>query len=314
MHLDIRAYKKRKKYYLAHSFRFDGKIRKIRQYLGSNLTKEQLKEKRKAAESAIREKTAAYKAIRDPFRTAISPAELEQLKTLEARGDVRVLHLTEDDWARFTERFVYDTNAIEGSTVTLPEVSGMLKENKWPRKRTKWEISETYGLAEAVKNIRSTKTHLSLDLMKRLHELIFKNSKGFAGNFRSKGEEVAVVDAFGNVIHRGAPSTMVTKLLEELVGWYEKNKEKYPPIVLAAVVHNQFEMVHPFRDGNGRVGRLLLNFVLLKHGLPPVNIELKNRKEYYGALREYQDNSNIRPSIELVLKEYRNLKKTIKKG
>ena len=95
--------------------------------------------------------------------------------------------------------------------------------------------------------------------------------------------------------------------------WYNKNRKKYPPIVLAVVVHNQFETIHPFADGNGRVGRLLLNNVLLKHNMPPVNIELRNRREYYAALREYQENGNIRPMIDLILKEYKYLKKLLGK-
>jgi len=152
-----------------------------------------------------------------------------------------------------------------------------------------------------------------LNLIKKLHEITFKNSKDFAGKFRSEGEEVVVADRFGNVVHRGVPSSMIISLLESLVSWYNKNRKKYPPITLAAAVHNQFESIHPFRDGNGRVGRLLLNNILLKHNLPPVNIELSNRKEYYSALREYQSNDNIRPSVELILKEYRNLKKLVKK-
>jgi len=313
MHVETRRAGNVKKYYLAHSFRFGNKVRKIRHYLGSDLSKEQLEEAIKNAGDIIREKTAVYKKIRDPFRTAISPAELEQLKTLEAKGDIRIRHLTEEEWRLFTERFTYDTNAIEGSTVTPAEVSGMLEKNQWPKERTKWEISETYGLAEAVKHIRNTKTHISLDLIKRLHEITFRNSKPFGGKFRAKGEEVVVADRHGTVVHRGAPSTLVVKLLEDLISWYDKNKQTYAPMILAVVVHNQFETIHPFRDGNGRVGRLLLNNILLKHDLPPVNIELRNRKEYYDALREYQNNDNIRPSIELVLKEYRNLRKTIGK-
>ena len=75
------------------------------------------------------------------------------------------------------------------------------------------------------------------------------------------------------VVHRGAPSASVKRLLVELAEWYDENKKKLPPLVLAAVVHNQFENIHPFQDGNGRVGRLLLNNILLKHGMPPVNIE-----------------------------------------
>ncbi|TLY15485.1 MAG: hypothetical protein E6K84_00090 [Thaumarchaeota archaeon] len=75
-----------------------------------------------------------------------------------------------------------------------------------------------------------------------------------------------------------------------------------------AVVHIQFETIHPFKDGNGRVGRLLLINVLLRHGLPPVNIDLRNRGQYYHAQEEYQVRGNIRPTIKLLLKEYGKLR------
>ena len=101
-------------------------------------------------------------------------------------------------------------------------------------------------------------------------------------------------------------------MLKEIVHWYNQNRAKCQPLVLAAVVHNQFEVVHPFQDGNGRVGRLLLNNILLKHDLPPLNIELKNRTQYYLALQAYEKESNIRPMLELMLKEYKSLKQLLK--
>jgi len=313
MHVEIRVQGKRKKYYLALSFRKDNKVKKMRFYLGANLSKKELEMKRENAEKILRERIEKQNIIRDPFYVALSPLELEEIKTLEPRGEMKVFHLNENDWVKFTKLFTYDTNAIEGSTVTASEVSDMLEKSKWPERRAKWEISETYGVAEAVKYIRKTKEHISLDLIKKLHETIFENSKSFAGNFRNKGVEVAVVNALGNIVHRGAPSDQVTKLLSELIKWYNKNKNKYSPLVLAAVVHNHFETIHPFQDGNGRIGRLLLNNILLKHNLPPVNIELKNRREYYAALQDYQKNKNVRPMVELILKEYRLLKRILKK-
>jgi Fic family protein len=313
MHVEVRVLGKKKKYYLAHSFRRGKKVRKLRFYLGVNLSKQDIENKRKHAEEVLKERIRRYEIIRDPFYTALSPKELEELKTLEAMGDIKVLHLKDQDWVNFAQAFTYDTNAIEGSTITASEVVGILEKDKWPKNRTKYEISETYGVSEAVDYIRKTKDHLSLNLIKKLHENIFENSKSFAGQFRRKGTEVAVVDGLGNIVHKGAPASEIMKLLKEVMRWYNTNKKKYPPIVLAAVIHNQFENIHPFQDGNGRVGRLLLNNILLKHNLPPVNIELKNRGEYYNALQEYQKNRNIRPTIELILKEYRSLKNLVKK-
>jgi Fic family protein len=169
-------------------------------------------------------------------------------------------------------------------------------------------------VAEAVRYNRLTKDPLSLELVLELHRKVFKNSKPFAGETRQRsGVEVSVVDGRGQVIHSGTPSAKVDAELRKLVQWYWSNRDRYPPLVLSAVVHNQFETIHPFQDGNGRVGRLLMINILIKHGLPPLNIELKNRKEYYEALREYQITGNLRPTLTLMLKEYRRLKAAFKR-
>lgn len=309
MHIEIREQGKRKKYYLAHSFRKGKKVRKIRFYLGADLSKKELAEKKKHDEKIIKERIREQEIIHDPLRHILSKGEIQEIKALKVPADIKVSHLSEEAWEKFTKLFTYDTNAIEGSTITEKEVSDILQKNKLPEK-PKYEIAETYGVSEAIKYIRKAKEHLSLNLIKELHRIVFKNSKHFAGEFRKV--EVAVVDSSGGIVHRGAPHDYVIKLLNELLNWYSKSRKKYPPIILAAVIHNQFENIHPFQDGNGRVGRLLLNNILIRHNLPPVNIELRNRKEYYSSLQEYENNGNLRPSIKLILKEYKSLKKLIK--
>lgn len=308
MHIEIRKRGKKKLYYLAHSFRDNNSVRKVRRYLGADLSSEKIKELRKSAEKAILKQIENYKKIRDPLHTALSSREIEAIKKLITKSDIKIKHLSERAWLKFTEVFTYDTNAIEGSTVTSLEVRNILEKDRWPKERERWEISETYGVAEAVKYIRRTKDHISLNLIKELHRIVFKNSKDFAGKFRGPGVEVAVVSHVGDIIHRGAPQRQIIGLLKELIKWYKNNKNKYHSLVLAAVVHNQFETIHPFQDGNGRVGRLLLNNILLKHNLPPVNIELKRRSEYYSTLHAYQNQGNIRPTIEFILKEYKELR------
>ncbi|MFH1054645.1 MAG: Fic family protein [Candidatus Altiarchaeota archaeon] len=311
MHIEVQERGGKKFIYVAHSFRHGGKVRKLRKYLGVNLSGKEISSLRPAAEKALMWRAEASKSIRDPLKTVLSPQEMASIKSLIGKHDIKISHLSEKQWVRFTELFAYDTNAIEGSTVDLAEVKGILERDKWPDK-AKDEIAETYGVSDAVKLIRRTKEHLSIELIMELHKIVFKNSKGFAGRLRPPGVEVVVTNRFGEIIHRGAPQKHVLKLLKELVEWYAENKKRYHPIVLAAVVHNHFENIHPFEDGNGRVGRLLLNNILLKHDLPPVNIELKNRKGYYASLQAYEKAGNLRPSIELVLTSYDRLKKTLR--
>ncbi|XHH08675.1 MAG: Fic family protein [Candidatus Bathyarchaeia archaeon] len=312
MHIETREKNGSKKYYLAHSFRDGSRVKKIRIFLGRDLTEETLNERAKNAETELQKRAEEAKAIRDPFLTVLSPVELKELKTLEARGELHVRHLSEVDWTKFKEAFTYNTNAIEGSRIDALEVQNILENQGWPQDKSKEDIAETLGVAEAVDYIRTIDEHISLKLIKELHSIVFKNSKSFAGIFRPKGVEVVVADAHGTVIHRGAPSEQIESLLKEIVHWYNQNKTKCQPMVLAAVVHNQFEVVHPFQDGNGRVGRLLLNNILLKHDLPPLNIELKNRIQYYLALQAYERENNIRPMLELMLKEYKALKRLFK--
>ena len=312
MHIEKRKSGNKIKYYLAHSYREGSKVHKLRKYLGVDLTKDKLKERREIAEKIILEEIHKYNLIKDPLHFELSEEEIKEIKKLEKEIPIKINHLSERDWRLFSEIFTYNTNAIEGSKLNQKEVKDLLEEDKWPDK-SKEDIAETYGVDEAIKFIRTTKEHLSIELIKKIHKIVFNNSKPFAGRLRKKGEEVVVTNNKGDVVHEGAPQSRVIFLLRELVEWYENNQEKYPALVLASVVHNQFENIHPFVDGNGRVGRILLNNILIKHRLPPLNIGFKNRVEYYASLKEYEINKNLKPTIELHLKEYRELKEKLKR-
>lgn len=313
MHIETRMVSGRKKYYLATSYRAGTRVAKVSVFLGTDLGSDEVERLAEKARDRLEGKVRSARGIGDPYRTVLSSKEMGEITLLTTRVKIELAHFSGADWSAFIEEFTYDTNAIEGSTVSRKEVRQVLADQRWPEK-SREEIAETLGVAEAVAFLRQTEDPLSLGLIKDLHKLVFKNSKPFAGETRRKsGVEVSVVDGLGKPIHVGAPASQVDALLKKLVRWYHDNRDKYPPFVLAAVVHNQFETIHPFQDGNGRVGRLLLINILLKHRLPPLNIELANRKEYYEALREYQTTGNIRPTLELMLKEYRRLKATLKR-
>jgi Fic family protein len=213
--------------------------------------------------------------------------------------------LNKKEWKNFTKEFVYNTNAIEGSTVLREEVENILKKEKV---FVPDEI-ETKGVAEAVEYIREAKEELSLQLLLNLHKMCFSGTKHFAGRLRNV--EVVVTNSRGQIVHQGMPAKELNNALEEMVKWYKKNKGKFKPLVLAAILHNQFEYVHPFQDGNGRVGRLLLNFILLKNKYPPINILLEDRSEYYAALSEYDKSQNIKPMLQFLIKQYNKTLKQV---
>lgn len=296
MYLEKRKEGKRAKYYLVHSFREGGEVKKIRRYLGSNLSAAELEAAKKQAEQEIRQQMESVEI----FNFSLTKKQVERLNKYDEK--IRVHHL-QPNWSRFTEQFAYNTNAIEGSTVRLNEVPEILH-----RKSAKnSEELETKGVAKAVEFIRRTKEELSLSLIKKLHKLCFEGSKPFAGEFRKT--EVVIRNAKGGIVHEGAPASHLHYVLNDMIGWHRKNRKKFKPLVMAAIMHNQFEHIHPFQDGNGRVGRLLLNFILIKNKYPPINISLEDRAEYYSALQEYSKRQNLKPTILFLIKQY---KKTLR--
>ena len=292
MFIEKRKYGKATKYYLVHSYRIGGVVKKIVRYLGLNLDEKHLEKLRIGAEKIILEQIKE----KSPYTFELSKEEIKNLKKYEERLDI--IHLQKIDWDRFTKEFTYNTNAIEGSTVALKDVEALVDRKEKPQN---YDELETINVAKAIDYVKNTKEKLSLDLILKLHKICFEGTKIFAGKLRTV--EVAVMDSQRNIIHQGAQAQFVEKLLKELIKWYANHRNKYPPLLLAALVHNEFETIHPFQDGNGRVGRLLLNYVLLKNNYPPINIKLKDRYRYYKILHLYQKKGNINPTLRFLISQ-----------
>lgn len=297
MFLETRQVGKKKKYYLVHSYRLEKAIKRISHYLGTDLTETELATKQTKAEKLILNEIAK---IKHSF-FELSSHELREYRKKEQK--LKISHLY-TDWRTFTQTFVYNTNAIEGSRLSFEEVKSILEHKIKPESDDEFE---SVNLQKAVAYIQKTKQKMSVYLIEKLHKICFKDTKHFAGKLRTV--EVVIRDKSGNIIHQGAPAKDVPDLLRELVLWYNRNKKTYPPLLLAALMHNQLENIHPFQDGNGRVGRLLLNFVLLKHKYPVIDIRLEDRQEYYRTLQIFQKIGHIKPTIDFLLKE---LKKQFK--
>lgn len=304
MYIEKRESGKKTKYYLVHSYRDkENKVRKIRRYLGADLSERQLDKLKKGAKQHIL--TQIEEIETDVFEFSLSPREVAQLNRYSEK--IEIQHLTKEEWLRFTQEFVYNTNAIEGSRVMHDEVPKILEKKHVADP----EEIETRGVANAIDFIRTTDMDVSDKLLLKLHKLCFDKSKSFAGKFRDV--EVVIRDRQGNIIHQGVLSKDLPHALKEMITWYHENKKKFKPLVLAAIMHNQFEHIHPFQDGNGRVGRLLLNHILLRHKYPPINILLEDRGEYYRTLQEYHHNQDMKPTLKFLIKQYRKTLKQVRK-
>ena len=301
MYIEKRLVGKNNKYYLTHSYRNEfGDVKKVRKFLGINLTKEEIKTNSQKVKKEIEKEI--QKINTNIFSIELTPREVKALNKFNEK--INVVSLTKFEWKRFTEEFIYNTNAIEGSQVLLEEIPRILSD----KKATNEDELETKGVAKAVDLIKTTKEDLSLQLLLNLHKFCFEKTKSFAGEFRDV--EVVIRARDGSIIHQGTPVEKLDDELREFINWYKNNKSRFKPLVLAAIVHNQFENIHPFQDGNGRVGRLLLNFILIRNNYPPINILFEDRAKYYKVLYEYSQNNKLKPTLDFLLNQY---KKTLKR-
>ena len=190
---------------------------------------------------------------------------------------------------------VYNSNAIENSTLTLEDTEDILIRNQI---RTDHEIREIYeakNLASAIEYLMDNpEKEISVELILKLHKTLLTNIRDeIAGRFRSGKEWVRVGT------HIGANPEFVNGFMHDLVRDYNSDNDEYF-LEKIAYFHAEFENIHPFGDGNGRIGRLLTNEQLDMLGLPPIIIPNKSKfDEYYPALDEYTKTNKTDKLTEL---------------
>ena len=197
---------------------------------------------------------------------------------------------------------VYNSNAIENSTLTLEETEKILLQIDLDRFITEREIFEAKNLARVVLYIdkKSKEQELTLDVILSLHKMLISNIQNdIAGRFRKDNENVRV----GNYIAPN-PKEVVDRLEKMLIDY---NATSYENIIKRiARLHLAFEHTHPFVDGNGRIGRVINNYLLIREGFVPINIKFIDRKKYYEAFKEFDEKGNTFIMEEMVGKALTN--------
>ena len=197
---------------------------------------------------------------------------------------------------------VYNSNAIENSTLTLEETEKILMQIELDRFISEREIFEAKNLARVVTytNTKAKEKELNLELILLLHQMLLANIRDdVAGRFRKKDEWVRV----GN--HIGAdPGQVIDKLEEMMVRYHSTANENI--INRVALLHLTFENIHPFVDGNGRIGRVINNYLLIREGFVPVNIKFIDRALYYDAFNEFDIKGKTSIMQEIVGKALTN--------
>ncbi len=208
--------------------------------------------------------------------------------------------LTDGEVARLRERFLvdftYNSNAIEGNTLTLKETALVLEGMTIDRKPLKDHL-EVVGHKDAfcyVEELAEARARLGERKIKDIHSLVLMHRPQDKGAYRRI--PVRITGAF-------AEPTRPHEIEGEMKALLRRNKEREKglhPIERIALFHLDFEGIHPFIDGNGRTGRLLLNLELIQSGYPAIDVKFEDRRRYYGAFDSYYRDGKAGAMIELV--------------
>ncbi len=221
------------------------------------------------------------------------PATLQRLA--DARARYETLRPGRDELVRLLDESevpeaVYNSNAIENSTLTMEDTERILLAVEISRHMDLREVHEAQNLARVMDYIRTSLAKpLDLDRIKLLHQMLLGNiDEHIAGRFRAAGEFVRVGT------HIAPPPEQVESLLQDMLVAFASDVAGRPTQRLARL-HLEFERIHPFVDGNGRIGRVVLNDALYRLGFPPIIVRNKGKLAYYALLRTYDATRGVKP-------------------
>jgi Fic family protein len=235
--------------------------------------------------------------------------ELDNLRPLNAEAEARIMQKFRLDWN-------YHSNNIEGNSLTYGETKALILFGITAQGKPLKDHFEITGHNEAINwviDLVKGETELTEAFIRQLHALLLKESsykealtpdgkptrrKIEVGKYKTMPNHVVTVT--GETFYFATPEETPSRM-HELLEWFRKERKKSDvnPIILAALFHYRFIRIHPFDDGNGRVARILMNFILMQFGYPPVIIKTEDKENYYAVLR-LADADELEPFIEYI--------------
>jgi Fic family protein len=256
-------------YYLKHSYREGNRVKSIMTYLGKNKPKNEEKLKKDFMQKFYYNKF--LKKI-DIIRKNYNKEQKEMPRSAK-----------EKQQETFAIKFTYNTQRIEGSTLTRKETADLLQRGITPSTKPIRDVKEAESHKNLFFEMLDYTKDLNLQIILYWHKkLLEQTKKDIAGKIRNHNVAIARSKFIPPL------STELDFLLKEFFDWYKFNKNKLHPVELAALVHLKFVTIHPFSDGNGRISRIMMNFVLNKYKFPLLDIPYEKRTSYYNALERAQ--------------------------
>jgi fido (protein-threonine AMPylation protein) len=265
-------------------------------YLGNDISKINLEKLEEQHHDAIRKSHRTLKSFLESNKFEQEAKELkpkkeelltqEELVTIEAtKIHYRKKFLKLDEKTRidiienFLIRFAVNSTAIEGNTISLKDAARLLQENILPKNNTIREVYDLTNTKRVFYDLMREKPEISPDLIIDIHDKLLENIDNRKG-FRNHD-----IHILGQPF-KPTPAKYVAADIKLILKWYENNKDKLHPFILATLFHHKFESIHPFSDGNGRTGRILMNHILLLQNYPPIVVNKKDRKKYLDAMNQ----------------------------
>lgn len=277
--------RKKTYYYLEHSIRKGKQVQKKTLYLGIKIPRNINKIKKDFLDDIYKEK----------WHT-----DLDRIKEKYSKEQKTIpKSVREKELQRFAIKFTYDTQRIEGSTLTHRETADLLERGITPKSKPMRDVKEAEAHRDLFYEILETAKDLSFQMILDWHWKLFHITKpDIAGKIRKYQVTISGSKFMPPL------AVEVYPLLTEFFKWYNKNRRKIHPVEIAAIAHLKFVTIHPFGDGNGRISRLIMNFILNRKRFPMLDIPYENRNSYYNALERSQTKNEDRVFLKWFVRRY----------
>lgn len=226
------------------------------------------------------EKAKKLKSKKDTFYSKNQAIDIESTKIHYKNKFLKENELTKEEiYENFLINFAVNSTAIEGNTITLKEAHDLFKEDIIPKNRTLREVYDLTNTKKVFYYLIKEKPAIDLELIEKIHDMLLENID------KRKSYRNHDIRILGQPF-KPSPARYVKADMIMLLKWFKDNKNKISPLPLVTFLHHKFEKIHPFSDGNGRTGRILINYILMGLGYPPFIISRRFREEYLRTMSE----------------------------
>lgn len=272
-------------------------------------------------EKAPEHMTASVEQQEKYYQLEVSPVLASMLQHTEVqKNEIDALKQQDPSlWETVKEKlrvtWTYDSNAIEGSTLSFGDTLFFLREGLTVEGKPFKDFVDAKNHAEAIDFLHDIVSHnrpISEGFIKELNALLLKgvdhtpvindqgqriNKQATPGKYKTQPNRVIQTD--GSVHHFVEPMQVPTEMAN-LCNWIERQQGGLHPIAVAAIAHYNLVRIHPFDDGNGRGARILMNLILMKAGYPPAIVKNEKRRKYLEVLQE-ANTGNLEPFVEFIV-------------